>query len=135
MSTILVVNEIQDNELKSTNFETLTAARQLGDQINQSVTALLFGTNLDNLADKPGQYGADNTILVEDEKFEKLSRNCYSAAIAEVAKQKDASVVLMAASFLGKDIMSRAAQLLETSLAQDCISFRVNGDQIYFTRP
>ena len=136
MSTILVVTEILEGAVRSVSHQVYTAAVQMGRETGQTVTALMLGGgNLEALAETPGTYGVAKTVLVEDPKLEQYSPDCYAAAIAQVAQAQDAGVVLMGASVTGKDLMARVAQVLDAALAQDCISFRVDGGAILFTRP
>lgn len=135
MSAILVVSEIRDNQLKSINFEVFNAAKKIAEKTNLNVNALLIGSNIDQLAETPGKYGIDQSIVIEDTKLEKYSPDCYAAAVSEVAKQKDAKIILMGATNMGKDLMARVAYNLDTTLAQDCIDFKADGDQIKFIRP
>lgn len=135
MSTILVATEIRQGELKSINLEVFTAAVKIAKEINLTTTALLSGKNAASLAEIPAKYGIENTVVVEDAKLEKYSPDCYAAAIAETARQKGAKVILMGATYTGKDLMSRAAQILDTALAQDCTAYRVEGGALRFTRP
>lgn len=135
MASILVVTEIRDGQLKTTNFEVLTAAHTLARETGGTVTALLMGSQAESLASSVGSYGASAAVVVEDSKLEKYSADCYAAVVAAVAKEKSADVILMSATFMGKDLMARVAQLLNTALAQDCIDFRVDGDTILFKRP
>jgi len=135
MSTILVITEIREGQLKNINNEIFTAANQLAKETNHSVTAMLLGANVGSLAQQPGEYGIENVVVVEDAKLEKYSPDCYAVAVAEVAKQKSAEVILMGATNMGKDLMARVASILDTTLAQDVISFRTEGREIIFTRP
>ena len=136
MSTILVVTELFEGEIRSVSRQVYTAAVQMGRETGQTVTALMLGgESLEALAEEPGTYGVAKTVLVEDPKLAQYSPDAYAAAIAQVARAQDAGVVLMGASVTGKDLMARVAQLLDTSLAQDCISFRVEGGTVLFTRP
>lgn len=135
MSSILVVTEIRDNQLKSITYEAFTAAKKLSKETNLNVIALLVGSNVSELAETPGKYGVEQTIVIEDTKLEKYSPDCYAAAVSEVAKQKDAKIILMGATNLGRDLMARVAFNLDTTLAQDCTNFKVESDQVIFVRP
>ena len=136
MSTILVVTELLEGELRAINEQVYTAAVQMGRDIGEPVTALLLGGgNLEALAEIPGSYGVAKTVLVEDPRLARYSPDCYAAAIAQVVRHQDAGVVLMGATMTGKDLLARVGQLLDTGLAQDCIGFRVDGGTIHFTRP
>ena len=136
MSTILVVTELFEGEIRSVSRQVYTAAVQMGQETGQPVTALMLGGgNLEALAEDPGAYGVAKTVLVEDPKLAQYSPDAYAAVIAQVARAQEAGVVLMGASVTGKDLMARVAQLLDTSLAQDCVSFRIDGGKVLFTRP
>ena len=136
MSTILVVTELFEGEIRSVSRQVYTAAVQMGQETGQPVTALMLGGDgLEALAEVPGTYGVAKTVLVADPKLAQYSPDTYAAVIAQVARAQEAGVVLMGASVTGKDLMARVAQLLDTSLAQDCVSFRIDGGKVLFTRP
>jgi len=135
MSTILVVTDILEGAVRPINYEIYTAAVQLGQATGQPVAALMLGGDLAAVAEVPGKYGVTRTILVEDPKLARYSPDCYAAAVAAVARAQDAGVVLMGATLTGKDLMARVAQHLDTGLAQDCTSFRIEGGDLVLTRP
>lgn len=135
MATILVVSEVQDGKLKSVSTEVFTAAVKMAGETGHSVTALLVGNGLEGLADSVGKFGVAEVVLAEGANLATFSPDAHAAAIAEVARQKDAAVILMSATYTGKDLLARAAQILDTGLAQDCISYRAEGGKLYFTRP
>lgn len=136
MSTILVVTDVRGGALRSVDAQVCTAAVQLGKATGQSVTALMLGADgLAGLAEAPGTYGVAKTILVEAPGLATYSPDVYAAAVAQVARAREAGVVLMGATMTGKDVMARVAQLLDTSLAQDCLNMRAEGGAVLFTRP
>ena len=135
MATILIVCDVRNGQHRSINYEVMTAAKQLAEAGGHSTTALLIGNGLDGLEEAIGNYGIDNTVIVEDSKLENYSADTFSAAIAAVSSQKEAALVLMGATATGKDVMARAAQILDTGLAQDCTDLRADGSEFVFTRP
>ncbi len=135
MATCLVVSEIRDNQLKNVNAEAYTAARQLAEQLGLTPATVLLGSGVEALADQPARYGMEKTYLVDDRQLAGYSGDCYSAAVAEVARQCEARVVLMAATAMGKDLLPRVAARLGTTTAQDVIQFRVESGEVIFTRP
>ncbi len=135
MATILVVSEIRNGQLKKVNFETYTAARQLAEQLNGNVVALLMGDGVSSLQDVPAKYGVSKVVLVEDGKLAQFSPDAYAAVAAEVARQVGADYVWMPATAMGKDLMPRIATLLNATTAQDVVQFRVEGDAVVYTRP
>lgn len=135
MSSILVVTEVREGKLKQVNREIFTAALQLGNKKNLSVAALILGNEINGLIDEPGKYGVQQVLSVSDPKLAKYSPDCFTAAIVEVAKQKNPEMILMGATNMGKDLLARVAQALDTALAQDVTDIDVEADEIIFTRP
>ncbi|WP_456424946.1 electron transfer flavoprotein subunit alpha/FixB family protein [Rhodocaloribacter sp.] len=136
MSTLLVVADMLDGELRPVNAQVFTVAARMGQALGRPVAALMAGApGLDAHAEAPGAYGIPRTLLIEDAGLAKYSPDVHAAAVAEAVRRVDAGVVLMAATLNGKDVMARAAQLLDAALAQDCLRFRTDGDAPVFTRP
>ncbi len=135
MATILVVAEVQDGSWRPANNDVLTAAQKLAGDTGHTVNALLIGNGLDGFAEEAARYGAEKVIMVSDEKLNKFSPDVYAAAVAGAVRESAAAVVLMGATFTGKDVMSRVSQILDCGLAQDALSYRMDGDRILFTRP
>ncbi len=135
MATILVVSEIRNGQLKKVNFEAYSAAKQLADQINGDVSALLMGSSLGDIQSVPGKYGVQKVWVVDNPGLEKYSPDVFAAVAADIARQANADYVLMPATAMGKDLMPRIATLLNASTAQDVTQFRVENGDVVFTRP
>jgi electron transfer flavoprotein alpha subunit len=122
MSKILVVAEQRDNHIKDASFEVATLAQSL----SSDVTALVIGSAISDEAKRFGQFGVSNVLTVEKPEFANYSPDGYAAAIATVAKNEAATVILLPASAMGKDLSGRIGEKLSAAVAQDCI--RVNED-------
>ena len=132
---ILVISDIQQGVLRPVNAEVYTAAVALGKDTDQPVSALFLGANgLDHLAAVAGQYGISKAILADDARLESFSPDAYASVISEVIRETGATLVLMGATFTGKDVMPRVAQHLNVALVQDVIHVRNDGGLV-FTRP
>ncbi len=134
--SILVVTDIQNGTLRSVNAEVFTAAAALGSETSSPVSALMIGgENTASLAESAGHYGIGNVKVIEDARLAQFSPDAYAKVIAEAIKESNATLVLMGATFTGKDVMSRVAQILNVGLAQDCIGMRSEGGNLLFKRP
>ena len=134
--SILVVSDIQNGALRSVNAEVYTAAAELSAQTGQpAATLLLGGSGLKALVETAGRHDIRKTYLVEDAGLAKFSPDAYAAVIAKAIQQIGATTVLMGATFTGKDVMARVAQILNAGLAQDCIGMEVGSDGVTFKRP
>src|ERR1700683_5425989 len=103
MSDILVFVEHKDGKLKKTALELLTGAKKSG----LSVHALALGPGSSALGSAVGEYGANTLFACDDAKLSLYNPEAYSAIISTVIKDKKPTVVLAAATSLGKDLFPR----------------------------
>lgn len=132
---ILAVAEQRDKKFKKSAYEVVQTARTLADRTQGEVIALVIGHQVQEIASELGGYGANRIIVVQQPKLEKYSTTAYSKIIAEVANKEQTSVVLLAATAMGKDSAPRVAIKLEAGLGSDCIAFQVENETIIATRP
>jgi electron transfer flavoprotein alpha subunit len=113
---ILIIAEHDNKILKTANFHTLTAATQFCGTID----FLIVGYNCQSVADEAGKLPAVQRVLVQDAKeYEHQLAENVSVLIAEIGKQYD--VILAAATTFGKNLLPRAAALLDTAMISDVI--------------
>jgi electron transfer flavoprotein alpha subunit len=75
-------------------------------------------------------------VLVYDAPhFRTYTPDGYAAAVAGAAGSVGATVVLFAASAMGKDLAPRVAARLGAGLATDCTALRAEGGRLTATRP
>jgi electron transfer flavoprotein alpha subunit len=132
---ILAIAEQRDQKLKKSAFEVVTAARILAKASGASVTALLIGENVRELAEPLGRYGASKVIVVQDPKLARYSTTAYASVVAGVANNMQADVVLLSATAMGKDLAPRIAVKLDAGLASDCTALTWETSELRATRP
>jgi electron transfer flavoprotein alpha subunit len=121
--------EQEGGKVHPVSWELLGVARRLAEEIKEeadsagdevSVEGVLLGYNVESIAQKAIEYGANRVYLYDDEVFEHY-RNCtYYGSIASVAKKYDPEVFLIGATTLGRDLAGAVATALETGLTADC---------------
>lgn len=129
--TILAVAEPSGEHPLPVSFETFTAAAMLAARTGGRAEALILGPK----APPSTVPGLDKTVVIDNETLSEYSPDVYAAVLAHLARTRKADVILMAATATGKDLMARAAELLDASLAQDCTGFSVEDRGIVFARP
>jgi len=133
---IWFVAEQRDGELRKVSFEVASAARRLADEMGTTVSGVLLGSGVAGEAEKLGAYGADKVFLIEDDALKEYTTDAYTGAIANLVKENDPAILLISASFQGKDLSARLAARLGVGLAMDCIKFELNSDKkLVATRP
>lgn len=131
MSDILVFCETAGGKAKSSARELLGKAKELAD--GGDVTAVLLGANVSGVG--LGDWGADKVITVSHDALENYVPGAYAAALSQVVEDASPDVVLGSASTLGKDLLPRAAALLETGVGADVVDLREGDDGIEGVRP
>ena len=111
MSNVLVVAEVAEGAVKKTTLTSITFARQAAKRTGGAVHGLVIGAGVGGVASELAKYvamvhSADNAALKDP------TAEAYAKAIAAAAKAANATVVCMAATAHGKDVMPRAAALL-----------------------
>lgn len=124
---ILLLIEHDNKNLKSSNFHAVTAAKQLGNEID----VLIIGHDCTSVVEQAKKLSSIQRIRVADapEYQHSLAENVASL-ITEIANDYD--VILTAATTYGKNILPRLAALLNVALIGDVIKI-ISADT--FVRP
>lgn len=132
---ILVFVEQRDGVVLPAGLQTVSAARELAGKTGGRVTAALIGHDLGPLADELDKIGVEAIYLTDSEALAKYNAMAYAQALAKAAKSADPQIVLMAASFMGRDLSPRVAVRLGAGLATDCTKLDIQGGALVVTRP
>ena len=112
--SILVIGEHDNNELKPSTLNTVTAAQELGDEID----LLIAGANCAAAAEHAARVtGVKRVLKVDDPSLADSLAENLSPLIAKLAGEY--THVLIPASTYGKNIMPRAAALLDVQQISD----------------
>jgi len=128
---ILVLAEQRNGNLHPTALQLITAAKELAGVTGGSVVAAVVGHNVAEAAGKLGAEGVSKVLAVDDASLELYSSMKYATAGAAVIEKAAPKVVLMAATFMGRDWSPRLAARLKAGLASDCTEIKVEGDAVH----
>jgi electron transfer flavoprotein alpha subunit/NAD-dependent dihydropyrimidine dehydrogenase PreA subunit len=134
---VWVFAEQRDGRLNSVALELLGKAQQLGAILNQSVSALLLGDRVEDLAGTLMEHGAQTVYLAEHEALKDYRTNAYSKVIEELVKAHKPNILLMGATHVGRDLAPRVSRRVGVGLTADCTELTIDpGDGILLqTRP
>ncbi len=115
--SILVVVEHDNEELKGATLNTITAAKEIGSEID----LLVAGFSCDSVADQACSIPGIGKVLVADnESYKNFLAENIGTLVSEVGKGY--SHILTAATSNGKNFMPRVAALLDVSQVSEIIS-------------
>lgn len=111
---ILIIAEHDHKQIKSASLNTLTAALALG----QGIDVLVAGEDCQAIAEQATHLPSVNKVLLADHtSFKHQLAEAMAPLIAEVGKGYD--YILMGATTFGKNILPRAAALLDVCMLSD----------------
>lgn len=130
---VLVLAEAKDGNLRNVTFEALHAARRISN--GGSVVAAALGSAADGYVDQLAHYGADQVVVVNNEKLNQYTTDGYLQAFTKVIESVGPDAIVLGHTALGKDLAPRVAAKLDLGLISDCTDVEVHGDEVITTRP
>ena len=108
--SILVIAEHDNEELKGATLNTITAAKEIGTEID----LLIAGFSCETVADQACLIPGIRKVIVSDsESYKNFLAENIGLLVSEIGK--DYSHILAAATSNGKNFMPRVAALLDVS--------------------
>ncbi len=129
MGKIVVHVEHAAGKARHASLETLGAAKATG----REVVAVVADPGAAEVAGSLGAAGAD--AVVHFQGAESFSPDAVARQLAQVAKDQGADALLAAATAQGRELIPRAAALLDSAPIADCVEFGLEGDAYQATRP
>jgi electron transfer flavoprotein alpha subunit len=124
---ILLVVEHSGGKVSKSTYELVTCARELGR--DGPVTALVLGSGVAAVAAEIAK--ATEQVLVADRvELAQYDSELWAAAVAQIAKEGEASAVLIGGSRSGRDYSPRVAVKLDAPLLEDVISLKDAGGKV-----
>ena len=131
---ILVFIEHRDGVANKASLEGITAAQSLGSQLQQQVTAVVLGSDVNDLAQQIAAYDVQKVVHAKNAKLADYTPDGYADAMERVVRQLDPALVLMTHTYLVRDFAPKLAARFKKSLISDCIRANVDGGKVGFTR-
>lgn len=124
MADILVYSEKPDAALELT-----FKAKEFAGVLGMGVSAAVLGSGSD-APGKLGEHGADRVYVIDDPGLEGLAVDVTADALAQVAREAGATVILVASTRRGKELAPRLAQKLGAGCVSDVSSLALDGSTL-----
>ena len=133
---VWIIAEIKDGRFKKSTFELLSEGKKLAEKTGKGIDAIIIGKGMADAAAELGQYGASNVYVCEHDLLDDYSPEAYAKVVADLAKEHGPSILLGAATAMGRDFLPRLAARLGTGIASDCIELDIDDKGLLVaTRP
>ena len=133
-SGILVFIEHRSGVLNKTSLEALAAAQSLGAELQQPVSAVVLGADVDALAKEISSYDLAQVTNARNSKLAEYTPDGYADAMDRVIRKLDPQLVVMPHTYLVRDYAPKLAARFGKSLISDCIRAKVVDGATVFTR-
>ncbi|WP_302673288.1 electron transfer flavoprotein subunit alpha/FixB family protein [uncultured Clostridium sp.] len=134
---VWVFAEQRHGELQKVSLEILGESRRLANELGVKLTAILLGNNIGHLANRLGEYGADEVLVADHAELENYTTDGYTKVLCDLVNDKKPGIFFIGATFIGRDLGPRVAARLRTGLTADCTSLAVEVENgaLLATRP
>ena len=122
---VFVFAQQVDNEISGIALELIGKGKDLANDLNTEVTAVLIGSEVKALADELAAYGADRVIVVDDPELKEYRTEPYTHALASVINTYKPEIVLVGATAIGRDLGPRVSARIHTGLTADCTQLEI----------
>lgn len=134
---VWVFAEQREGILQKVSLELLGKGREIADKLGVELTAVLLGDQVEKLSDTLTAFGADEVLLANHELLKYYNTDGYSKVICDLVKEHKPEVLLIGASYIGRDLGPRVAAKLGTGLTADCTGLDIDEEtkNLLMTRP
>jgi electron transfer flavoprotein alpha subunit len=135
MSGVWVWVENKEGQIPAVSREAIGAARKVADSLGQSLTGLVFGQDVAGVAETAFALGVDAVLGSDDATLANFRVEAYGPLAAQLAQERNPSVLIIGGSTRGRDLAAWTAVDLNAGLVADGIDVAVEGDTVQVTRP
>lgn len=134
---IWVFAEQKEGAIAPVVLELLGKGRELADQMEAELSAVLFGSGVEDMESELIAFGADQVITVDDPELQHFRDERYARALAELAQKYKPAVILAGATVTGRSFIPRVAVQIHTGLTADCTGLEYDAESanLLQTRP
>ncbi|MBE9520688.1 MAG: electron transfer flavoprotein subunit alpha [Proteobacteria bacterium] len=136
-SGVMIYAEYRHGRITPVAFELLGIGRQLADQQNVPLSAVLLGDGLGDAGRELVAYGADKVYQVDNPALADFTDEAYANILEDLVREHKPAIVLAGATAIGRSFIPLVATSLATGLTADCteLSIRPEDGMLLQTRP
>lgn len=123
---VWVFIEQRNGKPADVSFELLSKGRKLADSLKSSLKAIIIGHNIKPIAEQTFRFGADEAIIVDNEKLANYLTMPYSRLLNELVEKYKPRVMLYGATVIGRDLAPRVASHTKSGLTADCTDLQIS---------
>ena len=128
---VLAYIESEEGKFKKAAFEVASYAREIADELQTRVTAVVF--NAEDVSEL-GKYGIDKVLKISSDKLKNFNAEAYADALAKAAQKEESKVVVVSQSANSKYIAPLLAVHLNAGYASNVVALPESTDPFIVKR-
>lgn len=133
MTGIFVLAEHRQGQIRDITFEMLTKGRELAEETNTDLTAVVLGKDVKGNAKTLSGY-TKKVLFVEDVKLENFNSEAYKKVLSKLVSEDKPLLTMIGHTSFGVDLAPSLATTLNLPLATDCADLAFEGETLVVTR-
>lgn len=117
--SIIIKVEYENERIFGITYELLHIGRVLAEKANASLNAVVFGSDINSIADEVSQY-VDKIYIIKNTLWESHQTDAYAFALENLFRQVVPSVILFEHNYDNLDLAPKLACRLNTDIVTDC---------------
>ena len=126
---ILGFIEHDRGKLNEASLEMLTLARDVAEELDVSLEAVLIGEEARPLAEGLAAYGVSEAHLVEDERLDDYAPAAWAQCMVELIEELEPEAVMASGTERGNEVMAYVAARTDLPMAANCIEINAEEDE------
>ncbi len=126
--SVWIFIEQSDGKINDVSWELLGKGQELAEPLQAELCGIILGHEIKEIASEPIAYGADKVYIIDDPLLGKYRTYPYSKGIVSLAKKYKPEILLMGATYLGRDLSGAVATELLTGLTADCTRLEIDSE-------
>lgn len=122
---ILILAEQRNDKIHPAALQCVTPAQELAAKTGGAVVACVIGDGIENAAAAIDQAGVSRIVTVSDPALANYSALRYRTALATVLDKVQPKIVLLPATFMGRDLAPRVAARIGAAVATDVVGLSI----------
>jgi electron transfer flavoprotein alpha subunit len=122
-------------QVHQASWEAIGAGQRLTDNLDSGISAVLVGSQVEDLVDQIFHYGADEVYLADDPTLEDYRAEPYAAVISSIAKEHEPEVILFPTTTRGREVAAMVGVDLDAGVMPDVVAIEPQDGKLIATRP
>jgi len=123
---VMVFAEQRDGIIIEAAYELVGKARRMADELGEEAYAVLLGQCGKDEAQKLIAYGADKVYHFDDRRLTDYRDDPYAQVLCHIVKERKPSILLVAATSIGRILAPRVSMKMWTGLTADCTKLDID---------